>query len=131
MILAVKTDNPKGELYLYDDKGLVGELDWQADRQLANELLPKIQELISEVKIELQDLTGIVIYTGEGSFTGLRIGTTVTNTLAYALSIPIVEAKGKSWIKTGLGKIKTTTAGKYVVPKYSAEPNITQSKPKA
>ena len=130
MILAIKTDNPRAELYLFDDEKKVDELSWQADRKLANELLPKIQELLSKNKLELNKLLGIMVFTGTGSFTGLRIGTTVANSLAYSFNIPIVESSGDNWIKSGFEKIKTAKPGKYVVPKYSSEPNITYSKPK-
>ena len=131
MILAIKTDTPIAELYLFDDAAKkIDELVWQADRKLADELLPKIEELLSKNTLQLKDLTGIVIFTGSGSFTGLRIGTTTANTLAYSLAIPIVEAKGKDWAESGCQKISTTQPGKYVVPKYSSEPNITVTKPK-
>jgi tRNA threonylcarbamoyl adenosine modification protein YeaZ len=130
MILAIKTDKPKAELYLFDGDKKIDELIWQADRKLADELLIKIQELLTKSYTKSQDLTGIVIYTGTGSFTGLRIGTTVANALAYSLSIPIIEATGESWISSGVRLLPTTKLNMYVVPKYSSEPNITYSKPK-
>jgi hypothetical protein len=130
MILAIKTDNPKAELYLYKNDKKIDEYMWQADRKLADELLVKIQELLNSNKSELKNLRGIVVFTGTGSFTGLRIGTTVANALSYAQNIPIVESTGERWIETGLKSIKSAKPGKYVVPKYSSEPNITYSKPK-
>lgn len=130
MILAVKTDNPKAELYLYDAKNKVGEVIWQADRRLADELLPEIERLLTSNKHTINDLTGIIIFTGVGSFTGLRIGTTIANALAYSQNIPIVEAQGEGWIKLGLLELTTAKIGSYVVPKYSSEPNITSAKPK-
>lgn len=126
MILAIKTDNPKAELYLLKNKIKVGEIIWQADRRLADELLPKIESLLVTNTYSINDLTGILVFTGDGSFTGLRIGTSIANAIAYSENIPIVEAKGKDWIEYGQEQLAVARAGNYVVPKYSSEPNITK-----
>ena len=130
MILALRTDKPEAELYLYENSNLVDGYKWEAHRKLADELLLKVEGILKKNKLEFKDVSGIIIFTGSGSFTGLRIGTTVANTLAYSLGIPIVESAGENWIKTGLEKIKSVKPGQYVVPKYNAEPNITQPKNK-
>lgn len=129
MILAIRTDKPQSELYLYDkDNDQIDKNIWQADRRLADELLPQIQELIGKNNLKLEDIKGLIVFTGEGSFTGLRIGTTVANTLAYSLSTPITDASGADWLKVGLEKLKTAKPGVYVLPKYSSEANITKPK---
>lgn len=129
MILAIRTDNPLAELYLFDDKeDQVDKIIWEANRKLADELLPTIQKLLSRNNAEIQDIKGIIIFTGEGSFTGLRIGTTVANTLAYSINIPIVGSIGDDWLQTGILGLENVKLGSYVVPKYSSEPNITKPK---
>lgn len=129
MILAMRTDKPESELYLFSGKSeQIDEIIWRSDRRLADELLPQIQELIGKNDTSLEDLKGIIVFTGEGSFTGLRIGTTVANTLAYSLNIPIADSSGTDWLKTGLEKLKTTKPSVYVLPKYSSEANITRPK---
>lgn len=128
MILAIRTDKPQSELYLFDNNIQADTCVWLADRKLADELLPHIQELLKLNNTKLEDLKAIIIYTGTGSFTGLRIGTTVANTLAYSFAIPIVEATGEDWLADGLQKLKGAKAGDYVVPKYSSPPNITKPK---
>lgn len=130
MILAIRTDKPEAELYLYDGDRQIDSYSWLAERNLAAELLPKLQDLLMKNSIKQKDLTAIIIYTGSGSFTGLRIGTTVANSLAYSLKITIVEAKDEDWLIAGLQTIKTSKLGSYVVPKYNAEPNITKPKPR-
>ncbi len=128
MILAIRSDKPEAELYLYLKNNQVDTFRWKAHRKLADELLLKIEVLLKNNKIKLDELTGIVVFTGDGSFTGLRIGTTIANSLAYSLNIPIIESSGEDWITTGLVSLKTAEPGKYVVPKYSKEPNITKPK---
>lgn len=128
MILAIRSDKPEAELYLVDNKKIVKELKWPAHRELADTLLVKITNLMDSTGTNWQSIDGIIIHTGEGSFTGLRIGTTVANALAYGLTIPIVSAESDSWIELGLAKLKNQLPGEYVVPKYGSEPNITKSK---
>lgn len=128
MILAIRSDKPEAELYLLDNNKVVKELKWPAHRELADTLLGNITKLAESAGIKLKSIEGVIIFTGEGSFTGLRIGTTVANALAYGLTIPIVSAESDSWIEQGLKDLAQRKVGEYVVPKYSSEPNITKSK---
>ena len=130
MILAIRTDQPTAELYLFDKKNKLDSYSWLAHRNLASEILEKIEYLLAKNNASIQSLTGIIIFTGEGSFTGLRIGTTVANTLAYSLTIPIVSAQGDTWLDEGLASVDSQKASVYVLPEYSSEPNITKPKPK-
>ena len=128
MILAIRTDKPEAELYLINNGKVESEIKWEAHRELADTLLLKINELLKSKNITQADIKGIIMHTGEGSFTGLRIGTTVANAMAYSLSVPIVAAKNDEWIKSGLDLIKSVKVGDLVVPEYNAEPNITKPK---
>lgn len=130
MILAIRTDQPTAELYLFDKKNKLDSYSWLAHRNLASEILEKIEYLLAKNNANIQSLTGIIIFTGQGSFTGLRIGTTVANTLAYSLTIPIVSAQGDTWLEEGLASMDSQKASVYVLPEYSSEPNITKPKPK-
>lgn len=130
MILALRTDSPKAELYLYENNIQIDSYTWLAERRLADELLVKIEELLKKNTVEFGNLSGIIIFTGSGSFTGLRIGTTVANSLGYAQSIRVIDSDGVDWIKSGLKKLKSASNSKYVVPRYDSEPNITSPKPK-
>lgn len=125
MILAIKTDNPIAELYLYGDEDLQANDMWEAGNKLSLQLNEHIEALIQN---DYSKITGIVVFQGPGSFTGLRIGITVANTLAYSLGVPAVGAMGNDWIKTGLKAFKSAKKNVYVMPEYGAEPNITKQK---
>ena len=77
------------------------------------------------IKIFGRKNRGIGVMKGPGSFTGLRIGLTVTNTLADSLSAPIVGATGEDWRETALEKLRAGENEKIVMPEYGAVAHIT------
>lgn len=58
-------------------------------------LLPLIDEILKENNLTPHDLTEISVHTGPGSFTGLRVGVSIANTLATELHIPINGKKNE------------------------------------
>ncbi len=120
MILAIRTDAPEAELYLYSDSGSQVKKDiWLAGRSLARDLLRHIDD------IREGDITGLIIFHGPGSFTGLRIGIVTANTIAYALQVPIVGSSDENWILDGVRKLSDGGDDKMVLPHYGADPHIT------
>lgn len=71
-------------------------------------LLELIDKTLKKEKIKLKNLSEIEVNLGLGSFTGLRVGVSVANTLSWALKIP-VNGKKKGQLVTPLyeEKIKT------------------------
>ncbi len=126
MILCIKTDNPLAEIFLVQKDGIItDEYAWQAHLTLARDLLKECQQLCEKNVTRIEELGGIVVYKGPGSFTGLRIGATVANTIAYSLDIPIVGSGGDAWLKSGIGRIIAGDNDHVVMPHYGAEPHIT------
>ena len=61
---------------------------------LAEKLLEFIKNKLAENGKTWQDITEIVFMSGPGSFTGLRIGASIVNTLAHELKIPLYDHHG-------------------------------------
>lgn len=123
-ILALKTASPQAEIYLYDDKTLLAKDIWLADRQLADTIHHKIEILLKNQKISYEQLGGLAVFKGPGSFTGLRIGISVANALAYGLDIPITGANQDNWQEQAIKNLLANKGDKIVFPEYGAEPNI-------
>lgn len=77
-------------------------------KDFEGDLLVAIDELLKEGGVKLEDLTKIDVNKGPGSFTSLRVGISVANTLNYTL---------------GLKSPKEID-----LPEYGKEPNITKPK---
>ena len=52
-------------------------------------LLPLIDSLIKESGLTLDDISEIKVHSGPGSYTGLRVGVAVANTLGRLLRVPV------------------------------------------
>lgn len=128
MFLGIKTDSPVAEFYLYKSANEKAEYIWQADRSLALHLLEELETFLKKNGAEFSDLKGLYIYKGPGSFTGLRIGITVLNTMAYSLSIPIVGTMGSNWQLLATDSLMKGENHKIVIPHYGAEARITKPK---
>lgn len=125
LILLMRTDKPDAELELWEDDTRQDAYTWQAHRELAETVHVKIQDLLAKNYKELEDIQAVGIYKGPGSFTGLRIGLSVANALAYSLSIPIVGTTGDSWQRDAVERLLRHSNEKIVLPKYGAEVHTT------
>ena len=101
---------------------------WQSDRQLAKDLLKHIKNILMNNKFDWNDISGIGVFQGPGSFTGLRIGITVANTLSDSLNIPIVGANGLDWADKVMSRLGNNENDKIVLPEYGSEAKITTPK---
>jgi len=128
LILTIRTDKPEAELCLFEDEKKIAYEAWQAHRQLAETIHDKIKKLLDGSKNTWDDLEAVVCFKGPGSFTGLRIGITVANSLAESLKIPIAGTSGGDWIDEGIDQLLNGENENLVLPEYGAAANITRPK---
>lgn len=126
IILTIRTDKPEAEIGLYDNNQQLVYETWQAHRQLAETLHKKISTLMTVQGSTLYSLEGVVVFRGPGSFTGLRIGLSVGNALAYALGCPIVGVYHDDWISEGINRLVSGATDQIVLPEYGSPANITK-----
>jgi tRNA threonylcarbamoyl adenosine modification protein YeaZ len=68
----------------------LAEASWEAGQRHGETLLPALDRLLGELHIRRSDLSAIVVGTGPGTFTGLRVGLATAKGLAHGLGIPLV-----------------------------------------
>jgi tRNA A37 threonylcarbamoyladenosine modification protein TsaB len=103
--------------------------------QQSEKLLSEIMRLL--VKVKVKKVTGIMVVSGPGGFSALRIGIATANALAFAWGIKVVgiklnnkfsqlseEKKMVKLFSAGVKQIKLVKKGKWVMPEYDGEPNI-------
>ncbi|MEK7620947.1 MAG: tRNA (adenosine(37)-N6)-threonylcarbamoyltransferase complex dimerization subunit type 1 TsaB [Patescibacteria group bacterium] len=128
MILAIDTSTSECKMFLVRDSSVVADKNWLAERRLALELLEQLETFLAENNCKFEDIKGLVIFRGPGSFTGLRIGITVFNALADSLAVPIVGEVGGDWLKVGIERLASNKVDAIVLPEYGMPPHITQPK---
>lgn len=89
LILAADTSGSNCSVALMKDQALLGEYNMNFGKQHSILLMPMIEELMDKTGVQPQELTHLAINLGPGSFTGLRIGLSVLEAMAYALEIPL------------------------------------------
>ncbi len=72
------------------DGALLEQRRWEAGYRHGEELLARIAGLLADRGLAAQELSGIIVGTGPGAFTGLRVGIATAKGLAHGLAIPIV-----------------------------------------
>ena len=105
MKLSLDTSTPETILKLNNK-----EYRYTFANDLAEKLLQFIHDKLTENGKTWQDISEITFMSGPGSFTGLRIGATVVNTLASELNIPLYDHTGKK--------------RPIIIPDYGKEANI-------
>lgn len=111
---------------------LLARINLEAYRRQSEKLLPAIAKLLKQNKTGLNKIKGIIVASGPGSFTSLRIGIACANTLGYCFNLPVAGVKEKEdleeMIKEGIKKLKKRKKFKIVSPFYGQEVNIALSK---
>jgi tRNA threonylcarbamoyladenosine biosynthesis protein TsaB len=92
MFLALDTATERASLALGIPGATPLEEDIGGARRHAAALLPAVQRLLQRAGASLDDLRGIALSDGPGSFTGLRVGAAVAKALVHARLLPLWTA---------------------------------------
>jgi len=90
-ILGIDTSTRICSLGLVREKEMLIEYNLNGlKKKHSSILIPAIKDMLKTVDLEIEEIEGIAISIGPGSFTGLRIGLGVAKGLAYACSLPLL-----------------------------------------
>lgn len=96
-MLGIDTATRYASVGLRDDDEVIAEQTETASGSHAVSLLPLIERVLGEARVDTRDLDAIAVSRGPGSFTGLRVGLSVAKGLACAtgarlVGVPTLEA---------------------------------------
>ncbi len=91
--------------------------------------LALLEKFLRHHKVKPVELTKIIVCSGPGSFTGIRVGISLAQALGYALNIP-VKAIPKKLVPEDYFKFWNMKLPRKMTLHYGAKPNITAIKKK-
>ncbi len=117
MQLAIDTSTGYAGLAIVQGYQVIAEMTWQCGSNHSVELSPRLVRLLSQIKIEIDAIEGVIVARGPGSFNGLRAGVSAAKGIAFSLGIPIVgigtlEAAAYQFACTGLPVCAIQNAGR-------------------
>jgi len=89
-ILGMDTSGPFCTAGIAGETGMTAELTVRTGRSLAEKLPDIVNRVLSDSGMRGQELDGIAVSTGPGSFTGLRIGLGFAKGLAFGWDRPVL-----------------------------------------
>ena len=90
MILAIDTATRQAGVALMREGEVVGELSWVGAGNHSSTLTPSVRRLLELTAADLSAIEAIVVCSGPGSFSGLRVGISEAKGLGMALDVPVV-----------------------------------------
>ncbi len=108
-LLAIDTATSRVVVAAADPGGdLLGVTTWEAGRTHGAGLLPAIGRLHGEANLRRSRIRAVIVGTGPGAFTGLRVGLATAKALAHELGVPIAG------VSTGEALIRAAAAAEAV-----------------
>ena len=105
LILAIETSTKNCSIALFKNKSLIVSKEHNSDNYLHSEKLTVfIQQVLSMAEVSINDIDAVALSQGPGSYTGLRIGTSVAKGLCYALDIPLISVSTLKAMSFGMSK---------------------------
>lgn len=101
--LALDTSTPLGSVALADDSGLLAESMLPVRAVHSETVLPEIDRLLRGCRREAREIGRVVVGSGPGSFTGVRIAAAVAKGLRAATGARLFAYPSLAAIAAGLG----------------------------
>lgn len=88
MELSIDTASELASIALSREGRVEAEITWRCERNHTVELLPAIDKLLADAGVRKSGLAAVFVCLGPGMYTGLRVGISVAQGLARALTLP-------------------------------------------
>jgi tRNA threonylcarbamoyladenosine biosynthesis protein TsaB len=90
LILGISTSTAQVGCAIGGHEGILGSLHSTRGRRHAETLIPAIDVLCRQARVELGDIGAIAVDVGPGMFTGLRVGVAAAKAISHARRLPMV-----------------------------------------
>jgi len=126
MILAIDTATRSASLAVHDGAAVRAEFTWDTSDHHTVELMPRMVEMLAQINVTIDQLSGLGVSIGPGSFTGVRVGVALAKGLAVSRNIPIVGvrstdilAQAVNWCKPPLVIVVRAGRNRLIAARYT------------
>ncbi len=121
-ILGLDTSSSVLALGIIENDKILAELKVKLEGNLSEVLWDVLNQTVSDLKLQVQDLSALAYSIGPGSFTGLRVGLAFVKGLSFSSGIPIVAVPTLDALASQINLVKTL-----VVPLIDAKKDLVYS----
>lgn len=89
LLLAIDTATRFASLALHDGARVRVELTWETLNRHTVELAPRIAGALAQISASMDDVAGVAVSIGPGSFTGVRVGVAAAKGICLARGLPV------------------------------------------
>lgn len=117
IILNIETATDIGSVCLSEGKNVLANIECATPFSHSKETTIMIESCLKEAGLSLKDIDAIAISKGPGSYTSLRIGTSIAKGMCYALEKPMIAVDTLQSMALAAKKI---AKGDYYIPMIDA-----------
>lgn len=88
-VLVIDTASPAGLAAVVRGERTLAEVRWTLETTFSRELLARVDEALDAASLRRSEVAALVVNTGPGAYTGLRVGVATAQGLALALDAPL------------------------------------------
>lgn len=121
-ILGLDTSSSALALGIIEEKHILADIKVKLDGNLSEVLGDVFNQTLSDLNLEVKDLSALAYSIGPGSFTGLRVGLAFIKGLSFASGIPIVAVPTLDALASQVNLVNTL-----VVPLIDAKKDLVYS----
>ena len=110
ILLAVDTSSALATAALFQDGACLLELEADETKKHAETIAPLVDELLTKTGVSMERIDRFAVDIGPGSFTGVRIGVSLVNAMAFALHKPVVPVDALFALYTACGETEKPVA---------------------
>ncbi|RQW21444.1 tRNA (adenosine(37)-N6)-threonylcarbamoyltransferase complex dimerization subunit type 1 TsaB [Bacillus sp. C1-1] len=89
-IIGIDTSSYRLGVSVSKDGVVIAEYSTMLKKNHALRLMPTVERVLNDVDIKPNDLDGVAVAKGPGSYTGVRMAVTTAKTLAWSLNLPLI-----------------------------------------
>src|SRR5690349_18029225 len=88
LLLALDTSTSTASVALFDGHQVLSETTWRAGREHSTRVLLEVEIALERIGRSHEQLSGLVVARGPGSFTGVRVALSVAKGIAAGRGLP-------------------------------------------